>query len=578
MIANKMRVQVRNQHGLAMLALVTLLALVSSYFIASALTRTTTDVQNVRESSNLQTLNTAKAALISWVAQDTFTKAYNSSSGSFQPGSLPCPDTNDDGYAEGTCSSAASRIGRFPWRTVNAADLRDSSGERLWYALSDSFRAATGTTVINPDTSGALSVSGAFSASTVPAIIFAPGPAFSTQTRTAAGWNTASNYLEGWSSGASNNSYLAASSKSRLTISGHSTLVTPNEEDCSDAVREPYCLRFNDTLVLVNNEDIFKVAESTVPTMLQQLVNTGALNLTGYFEYYRSTWGRYPFPAQFTNPSTSNFRGTVGQASGLLPVTTDSTFVTWRTSPTPSWTDTDLTTGDISTQNCTASTSTQISCDLTWSSRPTIQIALNLNGAGQAFIDALSISNISLTYISNGFTLTPTMSIGYPTHTLSPYQSSNSWGTITVRMRLPTRTTAYGTVRMRISVPSFLAITSPSDSTTGWMLSNQWHRYLQYSVASGYLPNSASGSCTAGTNCLTVNGLPSSFTSSNDKRVILAFGGRALAADTGFTAQSHHTSSLADYFEGANAIVDTLFTHQQAASRSFNDKIVVVAP
>lgn len=572
------RLRIGRERGLAMLALVTLLALVSSYFIASALTRTTTDVQNVRESSNLQTLNAAKAALISWVAQDTFTKAYNGSSGSFQPGSLPCPDTNDDGYAEGTCSSAASRIGRFPWRTVNAPDLRDSSGERLWYALSDSFRAASGTTVINPDTSGALSVTGAFSSSTVPAIIFAPGPAFSTQSRDVAGWNTASNYLEGWTAATSNYSYLAASAKSRLTISGNSTLVTPNEEDCSDTTRETYCLRYNDTLVLVSNEDIFKVAESTVPTMLQQLVTTGALNLTGYFEYYRSKWGRYPFPAQFTNPSSSTFKGTVGQANGLLPVTTDSTFVTWRTSPTPTWTDTNLTTGDISTQDCTASTSTLISCDLTWSSRPTIQIDLNLNGAGQAFIDGLSISNISLTYISNGFTLTPTMSVGYPTHTLSPYQSGNSWGTIRVRMRLPTRTTTYGTVRLRISLPSFLAITSTSDATTGWMLSNRWHWYLQYAVAAGYLPDSASGSCSAGTNCLTASGLPSSFASTNDKRVILVFAGRALAADTGFTGQTHHSSLLADYFEGANAIADTMFTHQQAASRSFNDKIVVVAP
>ena len=203
-------------------------------------------------------------------------------------------------------------------------------------------------------------------------------------------------------------------------------------------------------------------------------------------------------------------------------------------------------------------------------------------GAGQAFVDAVSLSQISLTYISNGFTLTPVANTFSATHSLSPYQSGNAWGTVTVRFRLPTRTTAYGTVRLRISIPSFLAITSSSDSTTGWMLSNQWHRYLQYAVATGYLPNSASASCTAGTNCLTVNGLPSSFTSSNDKRVILAFGGRALAADPSaspaFAAQTHHSSSLADYFEGANSIADTLFTHQQAASRSFNDKIVVVAP
>src|SRR5258708_29066232 len=43
-------------------------------------------------------------------------------------------------------------IGRIPWKTLGIDDLRDASGERLWYALAHNFRKLSGTTVINSDT------------------------------------------------------------------------------------------------------------------------------------------------------------------------------------------------------------------------------------------------------------------------------------------------------------------------------------------------------------------------------------------------------------------------------------------
>ena len=58
------------------------------------------------------------------------------------PGYLPCPDTDDDGWAESTCGSMsghlgqAARLGRLPWKTLGLPDLRDGWGERLWYAVS----------------------------------------------------------------------------------------------------------------------------------------------------------------------------------------------------------------------------------------------------------------------------------------------------------------------------------------------------------------------------------------------------------------------------------------------------------
>lgn len=62
------------------------------------------------------------------------------------PGYLPCPDLDDDGWAESTCGSQsgdsgqAQRLGRLPWKTLGISDLRDGYGERLWYAVSSKYK------------------------------------------------------------------------------------------------------------------------------------------------------------------------------------------------------------------------------------------------------------------------------------------------------------------------------------------------------------------------------------------------------------------------------------------------------
>jgi len=62
------------------------------------------------------------------------------------PGYLPCPDLDDDGWAESTCGSMngdsgqAQRLGRLPWKTLGLPDLRDGDGERLWYAVSSKYK------------------------------------------------------------------------------------------------------------------------------------------------------------------------------------------------------------------------------------------------------------------------------------------------------------------------------------------------------------------------------------------------------------------------------------------------------
>ncbi|HEX3061317.1 MAG TPA: hypothetical protein VHP55_01555 [Usitatibacter sp.] len=62
------------------------------------------------------------------------------------PGYLPCPDLDNDGWAEPTCGSLSGdtgqeqRLGRLPWKTLGLPDLRDGYGERLWYAVSSKYK------------------------------------------------------------------------------------------------------------------------------------------------------------------------------------------------------------------------------------------------------------------------------------------------------------------------------------------------------------------------------------------------------------------------------------------------------
>lgn len=124
-----------------------------------------------------EALAEAKEALISWGIND-----------SLRPGILPCPDTNNDGIAEPISSNECpSYIGRLPWKSLGLSELRDGSGELLWYALSRNFRNDATAEPINTDTKGSLTVHSGSTAATLTteaaAVVFAPGAALSAQDR-----------------------------------------------------------------------------------------------------------------------------------------------------------------------------------------------------------------------------------------------------------------------------------------------------------------------------------------------------------------------------------------------------------
>jgi hypothetical protein len=171
---NVLRVPWRCQ-GQALLILILMMGVGSMLLVYGSTTALGRAVK--AESYTRGVLDQAKQALIGRAVADAN-----------RPGSLPCPDTDDDGSAElFVGSSCPSYIGRLPWRTLGIGDLRDAAGERLWYALSPNFRDHPTAPAINSDTTGTLTVYSSSDATTITsqaiAVVFAPGLAVPGQRR-----------------------------------------------------------------------------------------------------------------------------------------------------------------------------------------------------------------------------------------------------------------------------------------------------------------------------------------------------------------------------------------------------------
>jgi hypothetical protein len=125
------------QHGGALLAFAAILLVAISAALATALARSATGPHRDRISD--QALATARDALIAHATGRPVDEVVG-------PGYLPCPDLDDDGWAESTCGSLSGdvgqsqRLGRLPWKTLGLPDLRDGHGERLWYAVSTKYK------------------------------------------------------------------------------------------------------------------------------------------------------------------------------------------------------------------------------------------------------------------------------------------------------------------------------------------------------------------------------------------------------------------------------------------------------
>ncbi len=287
-----------------MLALMLVLIIGSSYFLVTKLNINLALTQQSEETG--LALSAAKDALIGYAI--TFPD-HDVSGVVDGPGYLPCPDLNNDGSAVSSCSAGGNTtIGRLPNQTLRLEELRDASGQRLWYALSENFRFGNNKTIpLNSESpsSAELSVNGT---GDIVAVIIAPGVPVNGQSRDPSDTSITSeisNYLEG--------------DNNNLNTSFVTTLGGTTRKDGEYDANDNYI--FNDRLVVITRQELMEVVEKRVLGEVRKM-------LTDYFNNY----GAYPWLTPFADPKTDmrRLRGDAGpDSTGLVLDDNNQDFNEW---------------------------------------------------------------------------------------------------------------------------------------------------------------------------------------------------------------------------------------------------------
>ena len=552
------------QRGLALLVLLVLFAVTAAYMLVRSLNRGSIELTLARAEKNRAVMQEAKAALIAWSASQALTAT--------RPGSLPCPDRNNDGYAESSCGSS-NRLGRVPYKTLGIGELRDASGELLWYGLSSTFRNYTGT--INSDTQGALTIynrdaqgNETTGLSNVVAVVLAPGAILGSQNRSWSGsscslttdpCNTASNYLEGRNGDTNTADYVMAA------------------EDLTNSVTTKL---FNDQLLAVTKQDLFTAVEPVVASRIQSDIvrqfiydptdtttstlwsDTAQHTKSRYFD----AWGGFPFAAPFTSPGSSSFTGQAGTYEGLLPRVSNLTY-TWSSGNI-------IQIGGSGTvwgwSSCApANSNADLQCSVWYNSgAPTITVSGTVNNIGNSLAQLTPISDVSCSKCVTG--------------TRSVTGSLNSAGAGIVSFTA-TLSSVSSLTNFTLTIKNDSLLVGGLTSTTstdiaGWYNINQWYKQTYYAISPGYAPGGA-GTCNpTSPKCLNVYNLPSPYANpTTDTRAILILAGRSLSSAT------RPNGALSDYLEAKNASTgDYSFEHGlsniSSTGGAINDKVIPVAP
>ena len=611
----------RLQRGFALIAVLALAALITAFLIASALNRSSADVSNERDQRTMQALRQAKAALIAYAASEQW-QVYKGQD-TKSPGALPCPDITNSGSSPGAlCSGPASnlkRVGRLPYLTIGADDLRDASGERLWYAVSSNFWKNFGTNIINSDTQGLLTVTGDAPASNVVAIVFAPGPPVKDSTlpgqiqdRTGTNINRPASYLENFTIGANDYTFASTTSPSA---------------------------NINDRLLVITQAELMAAVEPVVAARIER-------DIKPQIQAYYTNFGAYPYAAPFLSGGVGpgrpqlEYKGAFNQTTGLLPLTTDSTFLKWQTPVVVAQIPGGTGNGEFGPSGgscpptgpsgcpsgpggfghqCTlqsvscglSNSNTRINCTISYcgggNDRPAIRLQSGLQNGAQSFPQMLQgTAPQMLDENGNPVQSDPSGVTGDWSWSAPPlYVPTTSYAAqadgsaiVVFQGRLQNAAAppdgTGGTVTMTIDLPAnpFDPLTSgdPAVNPTGaWFIANQWYQQAYFAISPGFVPHAGPNAC-GGLNppCLTVKNLPSPAT----KQAILILTGRALNGST------RPSTNPRDYLEGENCNLtagkdldpvsppitcnlttnDLLYEHRAGFVTTINDRVVVLSP
>jgi len=223
---------------------------------------------HTREQVTSRVLTEAKQALISYAV--TFPERSGTVDVTAGPGYMSCPDTDNNG-SPNPCGPSV--VGRFPGEFWGVNSYLDSSGQRLWYAVSANFRnIAAKFQPMNSDTPAQLSVDGI---ANIVAVIIAPGEPVGVQVNRPS--NNVADYLEGDNATTGDNSFT-------LNSGG------------------------NDVLVYITRQELMAAIEKRVLGDVEDAINK-----------YQFAHAAFPWLSPFSDPSASTFRGTINTWQGHLP-------------------------------------------------------------------------------------------------------------------------------------------------------------------------------------------------------------------------------------------------------------------
>ncbi|MDH2918252.1 MAG: hypothetical protein PXX73_03530 [Sideroxydans sp.] len=270
-----------SQRGAALMVMLVIMVVGITAILVSSLNSSAIKIARQNDSSKV--LAQAKEALIARATNDANVL-----------GSLPCPDTNNDGLAELLVGNECpSYIGRLPWKTLGIDDLRDGAGERLWYAVSRNFR-DDNSNHINSDTQGTLNVTGSQTASQLIAIVFAAGNPVSSQTRSAS-VTTVCN-------GVSLTENLCAQNYLEASNALPSNAAAPNNNYQLNAASN----LFNDQAIYLTHEQLFPVIEMRIAREVKACLDG----------YAAGSNNKYPWAVP---ASVTSFTSTPNTLFGRLP-------------------------------------------------------------------------------------------------------------------------------------------------------------------------------------------------------------------------------------------------------------------
>ncbi len=270
----------QRQSGFALLIFLLMLIGAGGVALANFAQGTLKEVNERKFSHNKRVLQEAKQALLMYVY--LYPQTGNQLEG---PGRLPCPDTDNDGEAN-LVALCNTQPGRFPWKEprMNFYDARDSTNQRLWYAVSDNFyNLGGGPNTVNSEQPGTITVfdqNGSIlydgASNGVAAVIIAPGEPMGTQDRshaqdqnpedttadTYAGIIDPDNYLDSFNN--FDNSVFVNSS-SALQSDGF--IMGPVRDNATNQIV------VNDQMIFITSDEVARMAEKAVLDIYKQAID-----------------------------------------------------------------------------------------------------------------------------------------------------------------------------------------------------------------------------------------------------------------------------------------------------------------